>query len=83
MTTSKDILEAVAHGAGPRRVLVTLGYAAWGEGQLESELRENAWMTVAAKSDIIFNIAPEDRYAAALQELGLQPWMLHTEAGNA
>ena len=40
-------------------------------------------MTVAAKSDIIFNIAPEDRYAAALQELGLQPWMLHTEAGNA
>ena len=83
MTTSKDVLEALSGGGGPRRVLVTLGYSAWGEGQLESELRENAWMTVAAKSDIIFNIAPEDRYAAALQELGLQPWMLHTEAGNA
>ncbi len=83
MTTSKDVLEAVAHGAGPRRVLVTLGYASWGEGQLESELRENAWITVGADTGVVFDVAPEERYAAALQLLGLQPWMLHTEAGNA
>ncbi len=83
MTTSKDVLEAVAHGAGPKRLLVTLGYASWGEGQLESELRENAWITVAADSAIVFDVAPEQRYHAALKLLGLEPWMLHTEAGNA
>jgi putative transcriptional regulator len=83
MTTSKDVLEAVAHGAGPRRLLVSLGYASWGAGQLESELRENAWLTVDADTRIVFDVPPEERYAAALQLLGLQPWMLHTEAGNA
>jgi putative transcriptional regulator len=51
MTTSKDVLEALSTGAGPRRVLVTLGYSSWGEGQLESELGENAWLTVAADAD--------------------------------
>ena len=50
MTTSKDVLEALATGAGPRRVLVTLGYSAWGEGQLESELAENTWLTVGART---------------------------------
>lgn len=83
MTTSKDVLEAVAHGAGPKRLLVSLGYASWGEGQLESELRENAWLTVAADARIVFDVPPEERYAAALQLLGLQAWMLHTEAGHA
>lgn len=48
MTTSKDVLEALSSGAGPRRVLVTLGYASWGEGQLETELGENSWLTVDA-----------------------------------
>ena len=83
MTTSKDILEAVAHGAGPRRVLVTLGYAAWGEGQLESELRENAWLTVAADPAVIFDTPVGERYDRALGLLGLQPWMLSPEAGHA
>ena len=48
MTTSKDVLEALSDGAGPKRLLVTLGYSSWGEGQLESELAENAWLTVGA-----------------------------------
>jgi putative transcriptional regulator len=55
MTTSRDVLEALSGGAGPRRVLVTLGYASWGEGQLESELAENAWLTVPAQPAIVFD----------------------------
>ena len=83
MTTSKDVLEALSTGAGPRRVLVTLGYASWGEGQLESELGENAWLTVAANPDVIFDTPPEQRYDKALGLLGLQAWMLSPDAGHA
>ena len=83
MTTSKDVLEALSTGAGPRRVLVTLGYASWGEGQLESELGENAWLTVEANADVIFDTPPEQRYDKALGLLGLQTWMLSPDAGHA
>jgi putative transcriptional regulator len=83
MTTSRDVLEALSAGAGPRRVLVTLGYAAWGEGQLESELAENAWLTVPAKADIVFETPLAQRYDKALDLLGLQPWMLSPQAGHA
>ena len=83
MTTSKDVLEAIAHGAGPRRVLVTLGYASWGEGQLESELGENAWLTVSADPRVIFETPIEERYNQAMGLLGLQPWMLSPESGRA
>ena len=83
MTTSKDVLEAIANGAGPRRVLVTLGYASWGEGQLESALGENAWLTVDADPQVIFDTPAEDRYNKALGLLGLQPGMLSPEAGHA
>ncbi len=83
MTTSKDVLEAIAHGAGPRRILVTLGYASWGEGQLESELVENSWLTVDADPQVIFDTPVEERYNRALGLLGLQPWMLSPEAGRA
>ena len=83
MTTSRDVLEALSSGAGPRRVLVTLGYASWGEGQLESELSENSWLTVPAHADIVFDIPLEQRYDKALELLGLQPWMLSPEAGHA
>lgn len=83
MTTSKDVLEALAGGAGPRRVLVTLGYSSWGEGQLESELGENAWLTVEANADVIFNTPYEQRYDKALALLGLQTWMLSPDAGHA
>jgi putative transcriptional regulator len=83
MTTSKDVLEAIATGAGPRKVLVTLGYSAWGEGQLESELAENSWLTVSADTSIIFDTPIEQRYAKALSLLGLQAWMLSPGAGHA
>ncbi|MDA8519388.1 YqgE/AlgH family protein [Acidovorax sp. NCPPB 4044] len=83
MTTSKDVLEALSTGAGPRRVLVTLGYASWGEGQLESELAENSWLTVGADLSVIFDTPVGQRYDRALGLLGLQAWMLSPEAGHA
>jgi putative transcriptional regulator len=83
MTTSKDVLEALSSGAGPRRVLISLGYASWGEGQLESELAENAWLTVGADTAVIFDTPVEQRYSKALSLLGLQEWMISPEAGHA
>jgi putative transcriptional regulator len=83
MTTSRDVLEALSSGAGPRRVLVTLGYASWGEGQLESELGENTWLTVPASIDVIFEVPMAERYDRALDLLGLKSWMLSPEAGHA
>lgn len=84
MTTSKDVLEAMASGAGPRRVFVSLGYASWGQGQLESEIVENSWLTVPADVDLIFDVPVAERYTRALALLGLQqPWMLSPDAGHA
>ena len=83
MTTSKDVLEALSTGAGPRRVLITLGYSSWGEGQLESELAENAWLTVAADLSVIFDTPVPERYDRALSLLGLKAWTLSPEAGHA
>ena len=83
MTTSRDVLEALSSGAGPRRVLVTLGYSSWGEGQLESELAENTWLTVAASEEVIFDVPMAERYDRALDLLGLKSWMLSPEAGHA
>ncbi|MDV7403129.1 YqgE/AlgH family protein, partial [Arthrospira platensis SPKY1] len=76
MTTSRDVLEAVSSGAGPAQVLVTLGYASWGEGQLESEVGENSWLTVQADPALMFTTPVEHRYDQAMALLGLQPWML-------
>lgn len=83
LTTSRDVLEALGSGAGPQRVLMTLGYAGWGEGQLESEIAENAWLTVPADARVVFDTPLEQRYDAALGLLGLQAWMLSPEAGHA
>jgi len=83
MTTSRDVLEALSSGAGPRRVLVTLGYASWGEGQLESELGENTWLTVPASAEVIFEVPMAERYDRALDLLGLKSWMLSPDAGHA
>lgn len=83
MTTSKDVLEAMSSGAGPKRVLVTLGYSSWGEGQLESELAENSWLTVGADLSVIFDTPVAQRYDQALKLLGLESWMLSPDAGHA
>ena len=83
MTTSKDVLEDLASGAGPRRVLVTLGYSGWSAGQLEDELSRNGWLTVDADPAIVFDTPIELRYERALSLLGIDPRMLSQEAGHA
>ncbi len=83
MTTSKDVLEALATGNGPRKVFVSLGYSSWGQGQLESEISDNSWLTVAADSAVIFDTPVEQRYDKALLLLGLQSWMLSPDVGHA
>jgi putative transcriptional regulator len=83
MTTSKDVLEALANGAGPKKVLVTLGYTGWAAGQLEDEIGRNGWLTVSATPEVIFDTPVEQRYDRALQLLGIDPRMLSQEAGHA
>ena len=83
MTTSKDVLEALSTGYGPRKVFISLGYSSWGQGQLESEISDNSWLTVAADPAVIFDTPVEQRYAKALKLLGLEAWMLSPEAGHA
>ena len=83
MTTSKDVLEAMSHGAGPKRVLVTLGYSGWGAGQLEEEIGRNGWLTVEAKAEVIFDTPIDQRYERALSLLGVDSRMLSMEAGHA
>jgi len=83
MTTSKDVLEALSHGAGPKKVLVTLGYSGWGAGQLEDEMSRNGWINVGAERGIIFDTPVEKRYEKALSLLGIDARMLSQEAGHA
>ena len=87
MTSSKDVLEALADGAGPKRVLVTLGYAGWQAGQLEDEIGRNGWLTVGADAEriqaVIFDTPVPQRYDRALSLLGIDPRMLSAEAGHA
>ena len=83
MTTSKDVLEALSTGYGPRKVFISLGYSSWGQGQLESEISDNSWLTVAADPALIFDTPVDQRYAKALMLLGLESWMLSPEAGHA
>ena len=83
MTTSKDVLEALADGSGPARVLVTLGYSGWQPGQLEEEIGRNGWLTVDADPAVIFDTPIEQRYDRAVGLLGIDPRMLSQEAGHA
>jgi putative transcriptional regulator len=83
LTTSKDILQAVARGEGPKQILVTLGYAGWAPGQLEHELSQNAWLTVHAKPEVIFELPSEERLPAARSLLGVDYARLSEQAGHA
>ena len=84
LTSSRDILEAAARGQGPERMLVSLGYAGWGEGQLDQELAANAWLTVpATDTSLIFDIPAEDRFAYAFRLLGVDPLHFSGAAGHA
>jgi putative transcriptional regulator len=83
LTTSKDILEAIAAGTGPCNVLISLGYAGWEPGQLEHEIAENTWLTVPASEHILFALPPEERLAAAMALLGIDYASLVEEAGHA
>ena len=83
LTTSKDILEAVSRGDGPRKLLVTLGDAGWSAGQLEHELSQNAWLTVEANEPIMFDTPVEERLPRAMELLGLDFARLADVAGHA
>jgi len=87
MTTSKDVLEALAIGNGPRKFLMTLGYAGWSAGQLEEEITLNGWMNVPLSRqqmiDIIFDTPSSQRYEKAMSHLGFDPSHLSGEAGHA
>jgi len=83
MTTSKDVLEAISSGAGPKKMLVTLGYSGWAAGQLEDELGRNGWINVEAEPGIIFDTPVHQRYDKALSLLGIDAGMLSSDAGHA
>jgi len=83
VSTSRDILEAIAHNRGPEKFLVTLGYAGWGAGQLEREITENSWLSGPASRDILFELPVEQRWKAAAQLMGIDLTTLSGEAGHA
>jgi putative transcriptional regulator len=83
VTTSRDVLTDIAAGKGPGKFLVALGYAGWGGGQLENEMLANAWLSVSADTDIVFDMPVPSRFDEALNRLGIKIDMLHTEAGHA
>lgn len=84
LTATREVLEAMAsHNRHPRRALMTLGYAGWGAGQLESEIRHNVWLTVAADEALVFDDDHETKWTRALAKLGIDPKFLSAEAGRA
>lgn len=83
LTTSSDILAAIAHGEGPDGALISLGYAGWGGGQLEQELAENAWLNAPADPEILFDLPFEQRWAAAGALVGIDLATLSPEVGHA
>ncbi len=82
LTTSKDILQSLGAGSGPGQILVALGYAGWAPGQIEHELSQNAWLSLRASGEILFEIPPEERLPAALKMLGVSWASLSESAGH-
>jgi putative transcriptional regulator len=83
VTTSRDILEAISAGRGPEKFLMALGYAGWEAGQLEDEMRDNAWLNVMAKADILFDLPVEQRWTEAVESLGIRVDTLQPAGGHA
>jgi putative transcriptional regulator len=83
VTTSRDVLAAMARGEGPSDAFIALGYANWDSGQLEREMRENAWLTVPVDAKVVFDLPFEDRWAGAWRLLGIEPDRLSPVAGHA
>lgn len=83
VTTSQDILSSLAAGNGPERALIVLGYAGWGAGQLDAEIRDNAWLSVLADPRIVFETPFEQRWDEAARKLGVNLTTLSTQAGHA
>ena len=83
LTATVDILKAIAGGAGPRQSLLALGYAGWGPGQLDSEIRSNGWLHVAADDDLVFGPNLDGKWTRAMDKIGVNPLMLSDDAGHA
>ncbi len=83
LTSSQDILFAIADGQGPDRYLIALGYAGWEAGQLEREVAANTWLTCPAREDLLFELPAEQRLAAAAASLGINLGLLSSQAGHA
>ncbi|MNM75441.1 hypothetical protein D3C81_872260 [compost metagenome] len=83
LSTSQDVLFAIADGSGPERSLITLGYAGWDAGQLEAELSDNAWLTCPADLAVLFDTPAEQRLSAAAERLGINLSLLTAQAGHA
>lgn len=83
LTSSRDIVSAIAEGRGPEAPLFILGYAGWGAGQLEEEIKENSWLTMPADFDILFRTPVEQRWSAAARHLGVDINLMPSTAGHA
>ena len=83
VTTSRDVLAALAQGSGPSQAVVALGYAGWDAGQLEEEVRQNAWLTVPCDDTLIFDLPFEQRWHAAARLLGVELSRISLQAGRA
>ena len=83
MTASIDILKAIAGGGGPRRGVLALGYAGWDPGQLEEEIQRNAWLSVPADEELLFEVADDDKWGRAMAKLKVNPVLLSAAVGHA
>jgi putative transcriptional regulator len=83
VTTSRDVLAAIAAGSGPERFVVALGYAGWGDGQLEEEMRQNAWLSIPSDIAIVFDLPLPERWNRAVASLGIDISHLHDVGGHA
>lgn len=83
LTTTLDVLRAIAGASGPDRWLIALGYAGWGEHQLDGEMRRHGWLTVAAREELLFETPPDERWPRSFATAGIDPRLLASTSGNA